>query len=255
VTGQLLAYQDGYVFFTTGDGFRIAPNIVLLDAKTGKPAPQIPRPRLFARATFDTTGNVTELDLSKTALPPEGSFANVHSFAVALSSPIPDPDLEGPANPGNNPLTAGKTFNGKPVLVTFTVQVPPNTPQTASIYITNDVSGWNPQAIALTRIDALHYTVQIRINSGTVFSYLYTRGSLQSEEAGENGLERKAREIVVNDADVRGQNDKVYNWADTVSGQALPQPNTIPTPYNPAPFPNLPNGQRLPGGPTPKPPR
>jgi hypothetical protein len=26
VSGQLLAYQDGFVFFTTGDGFRVAPN-------------------------------------------------------------------------------------------------------------------------------------------------------------------------------------------------------------------------------------
>ncbi len=35
VSGQLLAYQDGFVFFTTGDGFRVAHDVVIHDAKTG----------------------------------------------------------------------------------------------------------------------------------------------------------------------------------------------------------------------------
>ena len=93
VSGQLLAYQDGYVFFTTGDGFRVAHGVVIRDAKTGGATALAPAPRLWARATFDSSGTVTELDLSRDQLPPQGSFADVTHFAVALSSPAPNPDL------------------------------------------------------------------------------------------------------------------------------------------------------------------
>ncbi len=258
VTGQLLAYQDGYVFFTTGDGFRVAPGITIENARTGKPSAQIPGPRLWARATFDPAGEVTAMAISRSPLPPEGNFADVEHFAVALSSPVPNPDLNGVAAAHPEPgitIPPGVTFSGKPVLVTFTVEVPPTTPQNALVYMTNDVSGWNPQAIEMTRVDALHYRVQMRLRSGTIFSYLYDRGSLQSEEAGENGLQRKARQIIVYDSDVRAVNDVVYNWQDTLGGNNQPQPNVIPTPYNPAPFPNLPPGMPPPSVPPVHPPR
>lgn len=263
VSGQLLAYQQGYVFFTTGDGFRVAHDVVLKDAKTGG-APSIsPAPRVWARATFDATGTVTELDLSRAPLPPQGSFADVEHFAVAISSPVPNPDLlkniETPA-PGseNNELASAVNFNGKPVLVTFFVQVPPNTPLTASVYITNDVSGWNAQAVPMDRVDALHYQITRRYNSGTIFRYLYDRGNLQSEEVAQNGLQRTPRQLIVTNADVRVQRDIVYAWQDAVPGGVQQvQPQIMPTPYNPAPFPNLPNclpPPQPPGGKAPKPP-
>jgi hypothetical protein len=262
VSGQLLAYQDGYVFFTTGDGFRVAHGLVLKDAKTGGPTSISPAPRVWARATFDSTGTVTELDLSRAPLPPQGSFADVEHFAVALSTPIPNPDLlrniETPA-PGteSSELASSVNFNGKPVLVTFIVQVPPNTPWTASVYIANDVSGWNAQAIPMDRVDALHYQITRRYNSGTIFRYIYDRGTLQSQEVSQNGLQRPPRQLIVTNADVRVQHDIVYAWQDAVPGAVQqPQPQIMPTPYNPAPFPNLPNclPPPQPGGHAPKPP-
>ena len=118
VSGQLLAYQGGYVFFTTGDGFHVASNVVIRDAKTGGPTSLVPGPRIWARATFDPSGTVTELDLSRDPLPPEGSFADVARFAVALSTPVPNPDLlralETPV-PGSN-VPPVQQFSGKPVL-------------------------------------------------------------------------------------------------------------------------------------------
>ncbi len=39
---------------------------------------------------------------------------------------------------------------------------------TAQIYIATDVSGWNPQAIMMDRIDALHFVAIQRMASGTV---------------------------------------------------------------------------------------
>ena len=73
-TGQLLAYQDGYVFFTTGDAFHVAPNVVIHDAVSGGPTTIVPGPRIYARATFDPSGTVTELDLSRRPLPPRGQL-------------------------------------------------------------------------------------------------------------------------------------------------------------------------------------
>jgi hypothetical protein len=246
-TGQLLAYQGGYVFFTTGDGFRVAPNIAILDDATRKPTSMRPAPRLYARANFDDKGTVTELDLSQSALPVEPLPDNVRQFAVQLSPQVPNPELSGSAaNAISNIATAGRTFSGKPVLVVITVQVPPSTPPTAEIYLTTDTTGWNAQAIQLDRIDALHFRVTRKIASGTVMRYLYTRGSFQSEERAENGLDRTPREVVIGDADVRAINDIVYNWADQSTGGVTSQPLAIPTPFNPAPFPNLPSGAPTP---------
>ena len=56
ISGQLLAYQDGFVFFTTGDGFRVAPNVTILDEQTKKPATHAPAPRDYARAVFNDLG-------------------------------------------------------------------------------------------------------------------------------------------------------------------------------------------------------
>lgn len=251
VTGQLLAYQDGFVFFTTGDGFRAAPDIAIRNATGDGPTTLVPAPRVWARAHFDANGTVTELDLSRTPLPKEGSFADVARFAVALSSPVPNPDLVPPTPAPGHTLAPTERFSGRPVLVTFMVQVPPNTPFGASVYITTDASGWNAQAIPMDRIDTLHYQVTRRLNSGTIFRYLYDRGSFQSQEIAQNGLQRAPREIVVTDADVRVQRDTVYAWLDSQGNASGQQPNGLPTPYNPAPFPNLPPGFPTPGIPHP----
>ena len=243
-SGQLLAYQDGFVFFTTGDGFRVSPSVQILDAKTLKPTKEIPRPRLYARAVFNPQGIVTEIDLSRVVLPAENS-GNAAQFAVAISSPVPNPDL---AAPQPNAYGYLAKYSGKPVLVNITVQIPPNTPFGDRVYISTAASGWNPQAIAMQRIDILHFQIVERFISGTILRYVYTRGSLQSIEVGENGLSRPPRVTEITDADARAIKDIVYNWADTLTGNQSAQPIAIPTPYNPVPFPNLP-----PGAPTPHP--
>ena len=254
VTGQLLAYQDGYAFFTNGDGFKLSPTIAIRDAQTKGATAIEPGPRIWARATFDPSGTIVELDLSRKPLPPEGNFDDVAKFSVALSTPVPNPDLLPPTPaPGESVAALPEHFSGRPVLVTFIVQVPPNTPFSSVVYMTTDASGWNAQAIPLDRIDTLHYEITRRFNSGTIFRYLYDRGSFQSVEVAENGLQRAPRQIVVTDADVRVVRDVVYNWIDSLSGNYNLTPNGLPTPYNPAPFPNLPPGIVPPGVPTPCP--
>ena len=172
---------------------------------------------------------------------------------MALSPPIDNPDL-GPQTPAPGETPGGHvSYSGKPVLVVFTVQVPPNTPLTSSLYMTTDQTGWNPQAIVMDRVDSLHFRIVQRLNSGTVFRYLYDRGSLQQEEVAENGIQRAPRQVVIADSDVRAINDTVYEWADLIAGgggQGL-SPSGLPTPYNPNPFPNLPIGMPHPQPPNP----
>jgi hypothetical protein len=245
ITGQLLAYQDGFVFFTTGDGFKVAPNITILNEQTKQPANRAPEPRDYARAVFNDAGQVVELDLSSKPYPVGPLPDAAQAFAVTASSPYPNPELNGPVQTTSNGVPI--TFTGKLVLVKFQVQVPPNTPLNAQIFIATDTSGWNPQAIQMDRIDALHFVAVRRMASGTVLHFLYTRGSLQTQERGPNGLALQPRVLTVNDADVNTTNSIVAAWADgNATNSILEQPSVFPTPYNPAPFPNLPGGVRTP---------
>jgi len=223
-SGQLLDYRKSFVFFTTGDGFRVASDLKV-DDQNGKPTALRPATRLYARAAFDTgNGSVVELALSKTPLPNEAKYEDVKRFAIALSTPFPNPDLKG-----------GDGFTGKPVLVVFTVQVPPKTPFGDTIYLATDVSGWSATAIRMDRIDALHYRVAKDFASGTKFDYRYTRGSWRSAERGQDGLEVAPRHFSVGNADVQAVDNVVYHWGD--EDQTAPNlGNGIPSPFNPLPF-------------------
>ena len=244
ITGQLLAYQDGFVFFTTGDGFRLAPNVAVLDEQTKQLAKRAPRARDYARAVFNDAGQVVEIDLSNTPYPVGPLPESAQAFAVTISSPYPNPELaQKPETTSNGVI---KTFSGKIVVVKFYVQVPPTTPLNAQIYISTDTSSWNPEAIQMDRVDALHFVALRRIASGTILHYLYTRGTQQTEEVGPNGLSLKPREITINDSDTNSTNSVVAEWADSNKPNILSQPSVFPTPYNPAPFPNLPAGTKTP---------
>ena len=218
ITGQLLAYQDGFVFFTTGDGFRVAPNVTTSTSKRSSPRSKS-EARDYARAVFNEAGQVVEIDLSSKPYPVGPLPDAAQAFAVTASSPYPNPELAGPVRTSSNGVPV--TFTGKQVLVKFQVQVPVNTPLTAQIYIATDVSGWNPQAIQMDRIDALHFVAVRRMASGTVLYYLYTRGSLQTQERGPNGLALLPRELKVNDSDTNSTNSVIAAWADGNSTNAI----------------------------------
>jgi len=224
-TGQILDERKGYVFFTTGDAYRLAPDVKIDDAKSGGVTALLPETRTFARATFDgATGQVIELGLSPKRLPDEATYDQVKGFAVALSTPYANPDLR--------PVGG---FNGKPVLVVFTVEVPPDTPFSDTVYLATDASGWSATAIKMDRIDALHYRVARNLASGTKLLFRYTLGSWQSAERGQDGLEVTPRVLTVHNSDVQTEKDIVYHWGG--SNQFDPgNDQSIPTPFNPIPF-------------------
>ncbi|MBD5654273.1 MAG: hypothetical protein IAI50_03715, partial [Candidatus Eremiobacteraeota bacterium] len=224
-SGQILDDRSGFVFFTTGDGFRLDPGVKVDDASTGGVTKLEPVTRVYARAAFDTgTGRVVELALSRTRLPEEASYYDIKKFAVTLSTPYANPDLKG-----------GEGYSGKAVLVIFTVEVPPKTPFSDQVYVATDTSGWSATAIRMDRVDALHYRVSRDFGSGTRFLYRYTRGSWQSAERGDDGLEVKPRVFQVRNSDVQSKNDVVNAWGD--SDEFAPDLNgTLPTPFNPVPI-------------------
>lgn len=236
VTAQILDYEKGYLFFTTGDGFHVAPNVQILDYKTQAPLTSAPATREYARVTFNSTGVVTKIELSKSKLPDQGDPSSVARFAIALSTPAPNPELA----PSFMQGSCLDTTPGKRISVRFTVQVPPSTTLQDNVYMTTDQSAWNPLAYKFDRIDALHYRATLSLLSGTLFSFLFDRGSSQSLERGENGIEAKPEHFCVGSADVQTHTHTVYHWGDETGTGSLVVPQALPTPYNPAPFPNLP---------------
>jgi hypothetical protein len=238
-TAKILDYERGYIFFTSGDGFRVSPNVQIVQYGSDRPAASQPHVRQYARVTFDASGLVTKIELSDSKLPQEGDLSAVHRFAVALSTPAPNPDL---ANP---PKTLCQVQGGKLVTVAINVEVPPSTKITDNVYMTTDQSGWNPQAYHLDRVDALHYRTTLRLLSGTVLKYLFDRGSASSIQVAESGIEQPPQTLCVGDAPL-AVGSRVFRWADETSSGTLPVPQTMPTPFNPAPFPNLPSGQTPP---------
>ncbi|HET7814042.1 MAG TPA: hypothetical protein VFL13_06685 [Candidatus Baltobacteraceae bacterium] len=227
VTAQLLDFEKNLVFFTSGDAFRVASN-----ARIAGPAPAA---RRYVRATFDDAGRVVELDVSLKKFPAQGDLADVHRFAVAMSAPVPNPDLAPKTGAACAHARAGRF-----VTVSISVQVPPATPLTDTVYMTSDQSGWNAQAYRMDRIDPQHYRTQVRLQSGTQMQVLFDRGSLQSVEAAPNGIEEKPHLLCVGDEDAQAFTRTVYHWIDENSGGLQTVPQALPTPYNAVPFPNLP---------------
>ena len=264
-SGQLLDVQHGFVFFTSGDGFRLAPDARVVDYDTKQPASPAATTGMFAQATFDSTGKIVELAVAKHKLPAATTYLDVHKFAVALSTPVPNPELNPnrPADVGGLSASSRIPLTGKVVQVRFYVRVPPTTPMSDPVYLTNDVSGWNPIAIRMERVDGLHYAVTLPLRTGTDFRYKYTRGSWQASERGRTGIEEPPRHFFMGasplgEPDTAVRDDVVYNWSDfNPAGGAPVQPGSIPTPFNakpfgfPTPFPT-PTGAPVGGKPAPK---
>jgi hypothetical protein len=229
-TGQLLDVRGGYVYFTSGDAFKLAAAPRIADYDTGKPTALQPRAKLFARAILDpATKQVVELDLTTRRLATDAAYAPDVQSAIATK---PITTLA--------PEIAGVYHSGKDVPVEFLVTVPPTTPINADVYISTDASGWNPQAIKLDRIDGQRYRAVRRLASGTKFSFRVTRGTWNTVEIGENGLAADVHSFVINEVDSQSRRVTVFGWSDDRGnpGAAAPAaPGAIPTPFNPNPFP------------------
>jgi hypothetical protein len=227
-TGQLLDVRNGYVYFTTGDAFKVASPLRINDYDTGKPTTLQPQAKLFARAILDpATKQVVELDITPKHLALDATYAAV---AQPLSATKPTTELA--------PEIVGQKITGKEVAVAFVVTVPPTTPLNDDVYISTDASGWNPQAIKLDRIDGQRYRAVRRFASGTKVAFRVTRGSWNSVELGDDGLQASPHQYFTKEVDAQEARVTVFAWSDDRGNvpQAA-QPGAVPTPFNPNPFP------------------
>ena len=60
------------------------------------------------------------------------------------------------------------------------------------------------------------------------------------------GDRTRPTQCIFGDEDAQTFTKTIYHWADQQAGASLPVPQSMPTPYNPAPFPNLPTPQPRP---------
>lgn len=225
VRGQILDYQNGYVILTTGESYRLAEAVRIVDASSGQQSSLKPVTGLYAQLALDAQDHVSEIALARSA---------TSSAFVRL------PTVEGVHVPLTAPVASKPQSEFAPV--TFVALVPATTLTTDQVYMSTSETSWAPTAVRMDRLDARHFRVIINVPVGSSFLYLYTRGSPQSLERGANGLQRPARSLVLSVA--TGQQtirDVIEHWGDEVGTSLLPPPQTFPTPYNPAPFPNLPS--------------
>jgi len=135
------------------------------------------------------------------------------------------------------------------------VTAPPTTNITDELYISTDAGGWNPMEIKLDRVDAYRYRAQRTYASGTKFSYRVTRGTWNSVERGEDGLDSAPHQFIVREVDSLAARVTVYHWSDENAAHPQAGPMSIPTPYNSNPFGGGPGGISVPQIPTPQPTR
>jgi hypothetical protein len=227
LAAQLLSYEKGYVFLTSGEVFRTAPDVKIVDAE-GAAAKDKPSLGTFVRLTFDAGGSVTEIEVASTPFKPEALLAALEGFSVL---PPPVAATSGP--------NATEIRNSR-VPVAFVVEVPTTTLGTDDVYMETAETSWNPLAIRLDRIDAQHFRVVLSVPLGSRFRYLYTRGNSRSIELGTNGLERSPRQLLIRNVRAYAVADKVEHWGDEAGNGLIANPQASPTPFNPAPYPNLP---------------
>ena len=208
-SGQVVDLERGYIVFASGDAFKLAPAVRIVDDRTGIAPTYAIAPGIFASIAIDpTTALVTDVRTSLDPLAEGMPIAQIpRAFVSAASSPKPNPDLAPPPMRFHSQLSNA-------VRVTIDVEVPPETPLGDDIYITTDSSGWNAQAIKMQRVNGRHFRIQVDLKGGTQFRYLFTRGSWQSVERARSGLARDPRTLFVPGGDSMVLDATVYRWAD-----------------------------------------
>jgi hypothetical protein len=105
--------------------------------------------------------------------------------------------------------------------VTFNVTVPEGTPADQKVYIAGELSNlepdlpsWDPGAVALTKVDATHWSISFEADEGSLMEYKYTLGSWDREELTAACVPPSNRSMEVTFGDTASQtvNDTVANW-------------------------------------------
>jgi hypothetical protein len=196
VRGQVLTISGGFCIFTTGDGVRVDPALVVpKGVKTGS----------YVRVTIDQVSRaVVAIELEpKVDLAGEVEVANIPRQYVVVSpksAPAPAPSGQ-----------AGTSSSG-PVTVTIVVHVPGNTPTSDTVYLSTDRSSYSSAEIPMNRVDGTTFRVPVTLPAGTGMKYMFTRGTYATVERDRTGGIVTPR--TVNAIPNTTTDDTVARWAD-----------------------------------------
>lgn len=93
----------------------------------------------------------------------------------------------------------------------FDVTLPAGTPMDAPLYVATSVTGWRPDGVRMTRLDASRATASVTVEEGTPVGYKYTRGTWATVERAAGCAERPNRAVR---AGAGATADTVVTWAD-----------------------------------------
>jgi hypothetical protein len=195
VRGQVLAIDDGFLVFTTGDA-------VQLGAATVPPGLTLGR---TVRVRIDTASRaVVAIEADTAALKP-GEIE-----ASALPRELVAVDPRSAQTPAAN--ASGGTAGAGQVTVKIDVHVPDVTPPTDDVYLSTDRTAYSAAELRMNRVDALDWTIELPLPAGTTLRYEFTRGAPSTVERARDGTLVTPRTIVA--ASGAAANDVVARWAD-----------------------------------------
>jgi len=139
---------------------------------------------------------------------PLGTFLRLHvdpatdeAFAVTASS---------------QPFAGGPL--AQPIAVTFVVTVPLNTPTRDVVYMASDSASWVPNGVRLAPMSGNRWTVTLTLGKGSSIKYKFTRGSWETAETNQSGMEIPNRSLTITTAqDAQTVEDTVLRWSDLPS--------------------------------------
>jgi hypothetical protein len=196
VKGRVLAVDDSYLVFTTGDSVRLGTTSIPKGVGFGS----------TVRVHIDPeTHLVTLLELESGAPEPREIDASALPREVVAVDPRSARTAEqiGPS-----------ALEGAPGAATITIEVavPDFTPPGDTIYLSTDRTNFSSAELRMNRLDALHWTISLPLADGSTLRYDFTRGSPGTVERQRNGTIVTPRELTA--APGTRANAVVARWAD-----------------------------------------
>ena len=138
------------------------------------------------------------------------------------------PGYTGTPDPGEAIHTPG-AYNMIVPFVTFNVTVPDYTPGTVYVIGSEDALGaWAGTGVALTQVDATHWTKSIYIPAAAELAFKFTRGSWDTVMKGEDGNTELSDLTLVYTADgAQEYNYTVLNWRDPIVTAVVPATGAV----------------------------
>ncbi len=126
------------------------------------------------------------------------------------------------ANTAFDIAASSEPFSGGPlaeqIAVTVTVTVPTNTPARDIVYIASDAANWIPNGVRMSPLPGSRWTATLTLGKGSTLKYKYTRGSWETAETNQAGVEIPNRSLsITKTGDGQQIQDVVVRWSDLPS--------------------------------------